>query len=143
MPAEHELLVARLKAITAVTDLVVARITPGGRLQGNALPAITYERVTGTEVNASGGTTNTARVRFELTCWADGYGDAYTLAAAVRGDGATGGSATGMSGWIDANSNVWHLVLGPIDAPERTIPGQDKKRAYGVTLDYVVWCSAV
>ena len=142
MPAEHELLVARLKAITAVTDLVGVRIMPIGRLQGNDLPAITYERVTGTEVNHATGTTNTARVRFEVTCWADGYVAAYALAAAVRGDGAQG-AATGMSGWIDANSNVWHLVLGPVDAPESTIPGQDKKRAYGVTLDYVVWCSAV
>ena len=142
MPAEHELLVARLKAIDAITTLVGIRITPGGRLQGNVLPAITYERVTGTEVNHSAGTTNTARVRFEVTCWADGYVDAYTLAALVRGDGAAG-AETGLSGWKDANGNVWHLVLGPVDAPEQTIPGRDEKRAYGVTLDYVVWCSSV
>lgn len=142
MPAEHELLVARLKAITAVTDLVAGRITPDSRLQGNVLPAITYERVTGVETNHSTGATNTARVRFEVTCWADGYVAAYTLAAAVRGDGAAG-AESGLSGWKDANGNVWHLVLGPVDAPQSTIPATDEKRAYGVTLDYVVWCSSV
>jgi hypothetical protein len=134
----HTRLTARLKAITAVTDLVGARIWPVDRRQGTELPAITYERITRTELNHATGTTNTSRVRIELNCWASSYAGAHALAAAVRGNGAAD-SPTGIAGWTDGNGNGWHIVLGPMDAPAAWLPGQDARTAHCVSMHVVTW----
>lgn len=123
------ILVARLKAVTGVTDLVSTRIWPGYRKEGTALPAVVYE-MTGEEViNFAGGTTGTAETHITLSCIASTYSGAKALAAAV---------ATALSGWADANGCIWHLDNQADDFGE-IISGQDVLEYYAVIQEYSVW----
>jgi len=128
--SQHTILVARLKAVTGVTDLVVARIWPLAR-QSDTLPAIVYETVSDSPVNYAGGTNGTAEARFLVRCYDDSYAGAWALADAVR---------AALSGWADANGCVWHLDQqtdgDPIEAP-----GRDTIEAYEVAQEYTVWYS--
>ena len=117
MSRPEVLLVAKLKSMSAVTALVGTRVWPLYR-KANTLPAITYE-VTGDEpINHSTGTTKTSFVRVSILCFAATYAGVKTLAAAVRGDEAES-SPSGISGWTDGNSSIWHLqsVIEDMEAP--------------------------
>lgn len=134
----HTRMVTRLKAVSAVTDIVgastAARIRPMQRNQGGALPAVLYAQVGGYRSNVADGTSTTGSTRFRLHCVASSYDGAHTLSDAVEG---------ALSGWddtTDAASGIWHLDMGPMDGPDEPMPGQDAAE-YAVIQDYVVWHS--
>lgn len=122
-------LVAKLKATTAVTDLVAARIWPGFRPEGSALPAIVYEMTTDSPVNYAGGTTGTAEMNLVVSSIATTYAGAKALGAAV---------ATAMSGFVDTSSCVWHLD-NQSDDFGAVKSGQDVLEYYAVVQNYSVW----
>jgi hypothetical protein len=128
-------MVARLKAVSAVTDIVgsgtSARIRPLRRNQGGALPAVVYDQVGGYRANVTDGTSTTAESRFRVHCLADSYAGAHALSEAVEG---------ALSGWNDSSSGVWHLTMGPQDGPDETLPGQDAAE-FAMVQDYAVWHS--
>ena len=130
-------MVTRLKAVSAVTDIVgagnSARIRPLRRNQGGPLPAIVYDQVGGYRANHTTGTSTTAESRFRVHCLASSYDGAHTLAEAVEG---------ALSGWNDATSGggVWHMVMGPQDGPDETTPGQDAAE-FAKLMDFSVWHS--
>lgn len=135
MSRPEELLVAKLLLITAVTDLVGARIWPLYR-ESLTLPAVTYEVTGDAPLNHSTGTTKTSMIRLSVICWATTYSGAKTLAAAVRGDESET-APTGISGWSDANSSIWHLDSASEDVDD--VPsGQAGPTEYLVTLDFVL-----
>lgn len=92
----HAALVAYLKTVSAVTALVgsgsSARIRPFERLQGEALPAITYFSVDGNVDGMWGGHPALTRSRIQIDCWSDEHEESLTLLAAIRAatDGFTG-----------------------------------------------------
>lgn len=122
-------LVAKLKATTAVTDIVSARIWPMFAPQGEALPYIVYEITVDNPSNHATGTTGTASMRLAVSCLASTYGGAKTLAAAV---------ATVLSGWTDDSGCLWHLDSSSDDISEMMI-GRDVPEFYAVTQEYIVW----
>lgn len=75
--------VAYLLAQPAVTALVGTRIYPERFPPGVTMPAVTYQRVFGTEGINHEGPNGLGRARLQLDCWADGYGEAVDLAEAV------------------------------------------------------------
>jgi len=132
----HERMVARLKATGAVTTIVgagtAARIRPLRRNQGGALPAIVYNQVGGHRENITAGTSDTGSSRFRVHAIASTYDGAHTLAEAVEAS---------LSGWVDEpSSGVWHLIMGPQDGPDETLPGQDAAE-FSVVQDFLVWHS--
>ncbi len=132
-------LVAKLKSMTAVTDIVGQHIYPIKIRQGVSLPYITFQQISDPPVNASKGATPTSAMRMQVNCFEDTYDKAHTLAAAVRGDEAVV-SPTGISGWIDGSGEVWHLD-NELDSADDVRDGQDDFHAYAVIQDYLVWHS--
>ncbi len=131
------LLVAKLKGMTAVTDIVGQQIYPIKAPQGVSLPYITFQQISDVPINASKGATPTAAMRMQVNCFEDTYDKVHTLAAAVRGDEAVS-SPTGLSGWIDGNGEVWHLD-NELESADDIRDGQDEFQAYAVIQDYLVW----
>lgn len=131
----HTRMVTRLKAVSAVTDIVgagnSARIWPLRRNQGSDLPAIVFDQAGGYRSNHTTGTSTTAESRFRVHCLASSYDGAHALSDAVEG---------ALSGWNDSQSGVWHREMGPQDGPDETTPGQDAAE-FAVVLDYLVWHS--
>ena len=129
----HERMVTRLKAVSAVTDLVgastAARIRPMRLNQADELPAIVYQLVGSYRSNITTGTSTTASSRFRVHCLDDSYDGVHVLSEAVEG---------ALSGWNDSASGVWHLDMGPQDGPDETLPGQDAAE-FAIVQDYLVW----
>ena len=132
MSAETKL-VARLKATAGVTALIgtgdAARVRPQRLRQGEGLPAITYLVASDSLENHSTGATTTREKRIQVNCLAASYDGAIALAAAVE---------AALSGWNDADGDIWHLDV-QIDDVEETIAGQDEPECYRRIQDYIVW----
>ncbi len=132
----YTLMVAKLKGLSAVSDLVQAKIFPMKAPQKVALPYITYQQISRVPVEHATGTTQTNFQRIQVNCWAADYDGAQALALAVRGDEAES-EPTGLSGWIDGNSQVWHLH-NEIDDVEIIKVGQDLHEAHRVIQEFFV-----
>lgn len=81
--AFHEPLVALLKADERVFA-ITTRITPVDAAQRSSLPYIVYRVSVHEEVHAHDGPGGLLFGVFLVTCWADDYGEAWTLALAVK-----------------------------------------------------------
>ncbi len=101
MSIPEQLLQERLETHTGTTALVGSRVRPIILRQDDTFPAITYQ-VTNTafEYNHATGAANEAELTIEVTAHATTYAGAKALAKQVR---------LALSGWNDADSQVWHL----------------------------------
>lgn len=84
MATAEESLVARLEAVSGVTDLVSTRIYPDKLPQSATLPAITYQRISTIRETAMGNDTGIARARFQVTSFAATYAALKGVTEAVR-----------------------------------------------------------
>ncbi len=132
----NTLMVAKLKALSDVSDLVGTRVYPMKAPQDVDLPYIVYQQISRTPENHATGTTQTNFQRIQVSCWAEDYDGAQALALAVRGD-EDPTSPTGLAGWNDSNSDVWHLQ-SEIDDVESIKDGQDEFEAHRVIQEYLV-----
>lgn len=132
----EEILVARLKTTNAVSALTSNRIYPL-ELSSKTLPAIAYGRDGTGFVNGSTVGSATKDATITIRCCASSYAGAKVLAAAVRGDAATGNS---LQNHTDANGNIWHLI-DERDDPGPIQPGTDQFEDYGILQTYTVWFS--
>lgn len=118
-------LIALLLADPGVAALAGARIWPLRRPQGEALPAITLQRIGGAPLQSHAGTASLARARIQIDIWAARYAEAKALRAA----------ATAV---LDAAANP----AGPICAARR-IDERDLSEAEGrllrISIDYDIW----
>jgi len=137
MSAPEEIFVARVKAIAGVAALIAGRVYPVVPPEGVTLPCVTYE-ASDNPVNSARGATGTHETRITATLMASTYTDVKTLAAALVGDESETQTPTGLSGWSDADGNVWHLD-NQRDEPGGIIAGQDVREYHGVVQEYVVW----
>ena len=130
---------ARLKAITAVTDIVGsganARIYAEHLPPTPVFPAITFKLVSAPRVHASGADPGIVRSRWQLDAWATTYKAARDLAAAVRGNGAANAFSR-WSGTLDSTV-VQDIFLENELAHTEPSVGADK-RLYRITQDYMV-----
>lgn len=83
MSIESEL-VSRLEDDAGVGAVAGDRIYPTKLPQDPTYPALTYFKVSGPREYDLSGPTGWARARYQIDCWGDDYGDAHSLAAAVR-----------------------------------------------------------
>jgi hypothetical protein len=136
-------LVARLKAMTGLTALTSTRIYPLIVPQGQTLPAVVYQLLSCNPVNDSTSTSGTRAYSFRVMPMAEasdsaaGYYAMVAVADAIIGDESRT-SPTGLSGWTDADGDIWHLdsmsdVLGEIES------GQDVLRVYAREMIFSVW----
>lgn len=92
----------------AVSALVGTRVYPMFLAQGYTLPAISYQRITGSRPREQSDKTGRVNARFQVDCWADTYSGGRDLAGKViecldnhRGTLGTGTAATDDVGTIE------------------------------------------
>lgn len=96
-----------LSAQASIASLAADRIYPIVLPTDSTLPAMTYQ-IVGSSNKQTMSTHGMQRVRLQIDCWGDTYGDAVTLRDAV---------ATSLDGYQDAN--VQFLLLSKSDFFER------------------------
>jgi len=109
-------LVARLKSLPGVTELV------GGNVFGaivpdiKSYPAIVYQVLSNPPANDADGSCNQYMMRLRITAIAlsiggkmPPYDAAWAIAMAIVGDAENEDGPTGISGWIDDAGSVWHV----------------------------------
>lgn len=134
-------LVAYLKTVSAVTNLVgtsPARIRPFERLQGEALPAITYFMVTGRVDGTWSGHPALTRSRIQIDCWSDNHATSLSLLAAIRAatDGFTGTFASTLvkgTRIAEIREDFEHANTGP------GTTGTSDTKWFRQSLDWIVW----
>ena len=114
---------------SAVAALVSTRVFPNNLDQGEPLPAIVYQEISGVDDNDSGGSTNLVDARFQVDCYAATYLETMTLAAAVRA------ALNGYAGTSDGT--VIHSIfkIDGGDIPNLS-PGNEALKRYGKRLDF-------
>ena len=125
----EEALKSRLTSYAGLAALIGSRAFPMALPENPTLPAVVYQRISGTREQALGGSTGLARPRFQVIVWATTYAQARAAATQVRlaldgWDGVLGGT-----GGVQASITL----LNEIDAVQ-TDPEQ-----YGAILDFGVW----
>jgi hypothetical protein len=73
-----------LAAAGGVTSLVGDRIAHGTRGRGEALPAVTFSQITGSNVEELAGATDFVWATYQVNCWGAKAIEAAELAAAVK-----------------------------------------------------------
>ncbi len=84
MPLPEEILFSRLQTDPVVSGLVDERIYPVNQVTSADLPLLVYQRISTTPFPVLSGTTALAAARFQVSAWGSSYGEAKTLADAVR-----------------------------------------------------------
>ncbi|MBN1807185.1 MAG: DUF3168 domain-containing protein [Sedimentisphaerales bacterium] len=117
---------------SAVTALVGSGIYPNKIPQGAAVPAITYQQISGVRFHDMLEAAGMVKARYQFNCWAAGYAKTREIAEAVR-LALDNYSGTASQTVID----VIHLD-NEGDMPEMTA-GADELGRYGKYLDFIVW----
>jgi hypothetical protein len=84
MPLPEETLFSRLQTDPVVSGLVDDRIYPVNQVSDATLPLLTYQRISTTPFPVLNGTTGLLAARIQVSAWGSSYGEAKTLADAVR-----------------------------------------------------------
>ena len=136
-------LVAQLKTLAAVTELIGSAIFPMIAPQGTAYPHLVYQVLSDTPVNSAGGATPTSNMKIRVAALSlasggqSAYAAAWALASAVRGDCAVS-EPSGISGWRDPAGSIWHLE-DCFDEMGTIVSGSDTFDAYVCNLVFSVW----
>ena len=135
----HSLLVTRLKALTAVSDIVGTRVYPIIAPQGTKYPCVVYQVLSNEPLgNDLDGTDETFKLTVRISALSltsageQGYKNAWDLAAAIIGDCAAT-NPSGLSGWADSYGNVWHMTSA-FDEVGTIMAGRDQFDAFVVNL---------
>jgi len=114
-----------------VSALVADRITPIVRPQGDGLPAVVYQQITGSRLYTASGPGDMARVMFQVTGWSDDYDQARELADAIRE------ALNGYDGTISSVTIQHCRILDEGDLPNLAA-GDDAATLYGKRLDFEI-----
>ncbi len=126
----------RLKAVTAVTDIVgagaSARIYAKHLPQDPTLEAITFAQISAERIHAFGRDPGQVRARFQVDAWANSWEESRDLADAIRGDGA-GSAFSRFRGTVDTT------VIDDILLDNEIATFEDISGSYRTTQDYFLW----
>ncbi len=130
-------ILARLKAVTAITDIVgsgsSARIYAAKLPQNPVLEAITFQQISTPErVHAFGSDPGLVQARFQLDAWGNTYEESRDLADVIRGNGA-GNAFSRFKGTQD--STIVDDILLDNEVPTF----EDESGSYRTTQDYLIW----
>ena len=114
-----------------VTTLVSSRIYPMAVPQGAAMPAITYQQITDTKLHHHGDPDTLVVTRLQVDCWGETYAAASGLKKAVRL------ALDGYTGTV-AGRKIGNVIMENSTDIERQIPGTDKLKRYGKSLDFII-----
>ena len=127
-----EILYSLLSNSEDVTDLTVLRIYPNLLPQGCAMPAITYQQISGVRDYVMGGVTGVAEPSYQVTCWAKTYAGATALAKVVRE------LLNCYQGTV--SETVVQLIMLNDEGDIPQFPPETKELVkYGKRLDFTIW----
>jgi hypothetical protein len=116
---------------TAVAALIGTRIYPNQVPQKSAMPAITYQQISGARDYTLDGPSGMTSPRFQINCWAKTYIEVCRLANAVRK------RLNGYSG--NFNTLIIHVIqLEDVGDMPQITAGTDVLSRYGKRLDFIV-----
>lgn len=120
MSTLEEKIFDQLSADTAIAAAVSTRIYPVIAPQNAAYPHVTYQRISGGQVNSLDGYGGTENPRIQIDCWAETYAAAKSLAKAV------------MDSMLEATAFT-ALMISDQDLSELDQP------IYRVSMDFSCW----
>ncbi len=121
---------ALLASDAGIAALAGDRIRPLCLAQGEAYPAITYQRIAGSPRSTLDGATVRLRSVVQVTCWAESYLEAHALADAVRAC---------VTDYRGAWGAVEVLRIEPPDERDtEPVEGGGAPVVYGVALDLTI-----
>ena len=111
---------------------VSTRIYPSIVPQGAAMPAITYQQISGMRDDVMTGPTGLVESRFQINCWAETYKETRILSNAVENV---------FDGFDGTANNVVIQCIHLVDEGDmpQISPGADVLKRYGKRLDFIVW----
>ena len=125
-------ILARLLAVTAITNIVGSRIHAPHLPQNPVLEAIAFRLISAPRVHAFGSDPGLVQARWQVDAWGNTYEEARDLGDAIRGNGA-GNAFSRYRGTLD--STVIQGVL-----LENEIPTfEDVSGSYRNMQDYMIW----
>jgi len=127
----EEALRAHLIGDTAIAALIGARIFPVSRAQGSALPALTYQVISGAPLYADDGETGLSEGRVQIDCWGETYTSAKGLARAVTDR---------MSAFHGTVSGVaFQYMLLDTEQDLRETGSNAAEYLFRTSLDFIIW----
>ena len=132
MAVIEKALFAHLIADSTVVGLVEKRIYPNMVPQSAAMPAITYQQISGVRDHVMAGAVGLVKSRYQINCWAASYSGAKDVSEAVRKQ------LDGYSGTIDSCEISCIMLDNENDIPQVS-PGSEKLTRYGKYLDFIIW----
>ena len=129
----EERAIAKLKATTAITDLVNTRIYPAYRPEDSGLPAISYLEISDVGSGYTGGAADTAEKTLDFTFYASTYSGLKALKAIV---------ISTLDGFTDADGNEWHAEEGS-DGINDLTTGEGSPSIFTYSQVFSVWYSRI
>ena len=128
----EKLLTLLLKNDAGVLAIVANRIYPMLVPQDAAMPALTYQKISGNWQVQMDGPHNMSRERFQINCWAETYAGAKSLADAVRAE---------LNGYDTGNASIGVHLITLENETDLLVDVGDMRgtRRYARAMDFMVW----
>lgn len=120
-------LYAEMVADTGIAALVSTRVYPVQLPQSPTLPAITYQRISGSRTYVMGQPSINANPRFQITSWGATYSSAQSVAAAIRA------LLDGFKGELGSDKHAGVRLVNDYDISD------PETGRYGIAADYIIW----
>lgn len=117
----------RLLAVAAATKPSLG-VFPLQLPAGTALPAITYQRISGDHVTGHSGSHGLGSARYQFSCWADDYNTSRELAEVVR---------LAFQGYRSPVAGEWQIQAGNIVSDAELIDPETGR--YHSAVDALLW----
>jgi hypothetical protein len=115
-----------------IASLVGDRIYPNFAERDSVHPCIIYTKIDGTDVKSADGSTDLTYSHFQVTCWADTYGEAVVLRDAVKA------CLDDYVGTVSTIQIVDCVATSDFDSPSLE-PESDASNEFGRILEFEVW----
>lgn len=132
----EEAVYALLAGESEVTDIVSTRIYPNKIPQNAALPAITYQLITGGRSRNLDGRCGAGTARFQINCWSETYDEVKDMQAAIVGTKASP-TIDDYRGTIGGHQIQSVRVEDERDHPENPKHAEDPG-PFGVIIDLMI-----
>lgn len=132
MATAEEGLYSRLSTYAGLIALTSTRIYPLAIPQDVALPAVTYQRISGVRDYAMGVQSVVVRARFQVTSWDDSYSGVKAVAEQIRL------ALSDYSGAPGGCTFDWVRFENDTDIPPVNETGGETG-VFGVASDYFIW----
>jgi Protein of unknown function (DUF3168) len=127
----EEALIAKLLATSGVASLAQARVFPGRRPQGSALPAIVLNRISGAPIYTDQGESGLATARIQFDCWGTTFTSAKRTARAV---------IAALSAFFGtAGDYTFQYILLDAERDFSETGSNATEYLFRTTLDFIVW----